>query len=209
VTGIWESQAVPRLTNVFLSSREVDRHRIDAVRGLAGTVLEIGFGSGRNVPFYPTEIEQVLAVEPSSVGRKLGAKRVAASTSPIRQVGLDGQALPLEDASVDAALCTFTLCTIPDATAALAEVRRTLRPGGRLHLLEHGLAPDPAVAARQHRLNGMQQRIFAGCNLDRPIDLLIDAAGFDVAELDTEWMKGPAFLKPWNNLYIGAARRSD
>ncbi len=205
MTAIWETQAVPRLTNLLLSSREVGRHRSEAVRGLAGTVLEIGFGSGLNVPFYPSEVEQVLAVEPSSVGRKLSAKRVAAGSSPIRHVGLDGQKLPLEDSSVDAALSTFTLCTIPDAMAALCEVRRALRPAGRLHFLEHGLAPDPAVAARQHRLNGIQQKVFAGCHLDRPIDRLLVDAGFAVAELDTGWMQGPALLKPWSYLYTGVA----
>jgi ubiquinone/menaquinone biosynthesis C-methylase UbiE len=207
VTGIWEREAVPRLTNVLLASGEVNRHRADAVRGLSGTVLEIGFGSGRNVPFYPSEITEVLAVDPSSVGRKLGAKRVAASPVPVRYAGLDGQELPLEDGSVDAGLCTFTLCTIPDTTAALRELRRVLRPGGRFHFLEHGLAPDPAVAARQHRLNGIQQRLFGGCHLDRPIDELVASAGFEVADLDTGWMRGPAFLKPWNYLYHGVAQR--
>ncbi len=209
MTGLWESQVVPRLTNAFLSSREVDGHRRDAVRGLSGTVLEIGFGSGRNVPFYPSEVDAVLAVDPSSVGRKLGAKRVAASSAPIRYVGLDGQDLGLEDASVDTALCTFTLCTIPDAGSALREVARVLRPGGRFHFLEHGLAPDADVAARQHKWNGMQQRVFGGCNLDRPIDRIIEGAGFEVAELETGWMAGPAFFKPWNYLYAGVARRSD
>ncbi len=208
MTGVWESQAVPRLTNLLLASREVGRHRSEAVRGLAGTVLEIGFGSGLNVPFYPSEVEQVLAVEPSSVGRKLASRRVAAAMTPIRHVGLDGQDLALEDGSVDAVLSTFTLCTIPDASAALGELRRVLRPGGALHVLEHGLAPDPAVAARQHRLNGMQQRLFGGCNLDRPMDRIVDAAGFDVDQLENDWMPGPSFLKPWNYLYIGAARRS-
>jgi ubiquinone/menaquinone biosynthesis C-methylase UbiE len=207
--GVWEDQALPRLTNVLLSTKEHGRRRGAAVRGLNGTVLEIGFGSGRNVPFYPSEVEEVLAVEPSDVAKTLSTKRVAASPIPVRQIGLDGEELPLEDASVDAALSTFTLCTIPDVTAALREVRRVLRPGGRLHFLEHGLAPEPGVAARQHRLNGLQQKVFGGCNLDRPIDHLVEEAGFDVVELDTDWMPAPSFMKPWNYLYSGVARRSD
>jgi ubiquinone/menaquinone biosynthesis C-methylase UbiE len=207
VTGIWEREVVPRLTNLLMASGEINRHRIDAVRGLSGTVLEIGFGSGRNVPFYPSEVTEVLAVDPSGVGRKLGAKRVGASPVPVRYVGLDGQELPLEDGTADAALCTFTLCTIPDAAAALREVRRVLRPGGRFHFLEHGLAPDPAIAARQHRLNGIQKRVFGGCHLDRPIDVLVASADFEVAELDTGWMRAPAFMKPWNYLYHGVAQR--
>jgi ubiquinone/menaquinone biosynthesis C-methylase UbiE len=209
VTGIWEREALPRLMNVLLASGEVDRHRREATRGLEGAVLEIGFGSGRNVPFYPPEVGEVFAVDPSGVGRKLAAKRVAATTIPIRFVGLDAQQIPLDDDRVDAALCTFTLCTVPDATAALREVRRVLRPGGRLHFLEHGLAADPAVAARQHRLNGMQRRLFGGCHLDRPIDRLVEGAGLEIAELDTGWMRAPAVMRPWNYLYTGVASRSD
>jgi SAM-dependent methyltransferase len=206
--GFWDDQVVPRCVAVALGTKAAAEFRQETVSGLSGTVVEIGFGSGLNVPFYPGEVDQVLAVEPSLVARRLAGKRVADATTPVRYVGLDGQQLPLEDASADAALSTFTLCTIPDVSAALDEVHRVLRPGGRFHFLEHGLAPDPAIAARQHRFNGLQQRVFDGCNLDREIDRLIEAAGFELEAVDHDWMPGPSFLKPWGYLYHGSAVRA-
>lgn len=199
---------VPRLTDVMLGNKEVGRHRCRAVTGLHGVVLELGFGSGLNVPVYPVEIEKVLAVEPSAVGRALGAKRIASSPVPVEFVGLDGQDVALADASVDAALSTFTLCTIPDAARALREVRRLLRPGGRFHFLEHGLCPDPDVARWQRRCNGLQHRVAGGCNLDRPVDRLIRDAGFDIEELQTDFLAGPRFSRPWGYLFEGVAQRS-
>jgi ubiquinone/menaquinone biosynthesis C-methylase UbiE len=170
-------------------------------------VLEIGFGSGLNLPEYPATVERVLAVDPSGVGRTLAAKRIAASPIPVEFVGLDGQDIPLGDASVDAALSTFTLCTIPDPTRALAEVRRVIRPNGRLHFLEHGLCPDPDVARWQHRCNGMQQRVAGGCNLDRAVDRLVDDAGFEIEALANGFLDGPKPMRPWGYLYEGRARR--
>jgi SAM-dependent methyltransferase len=203
--AVWREQVVPRLTDVLLRTEEVRGHRREVVTGLRGVVVEIGFGSGLNVPLYPAEVEMVYAIEPSEVGRKLAAKRVEASPVPIRFVGLDGQDLPLAGESVDAALSTFTLCTIPDVTRALGELRRVLRPGGRFHFLEHGLCPEPATARWQHRLNGLQQRLAAGCNLDRPIDRLVREAGFQIQELRNAWFLGPPPSKPWGYLYEGAA----
>src|SRR5437870_5009043 len=190
--AVWREQVVPRLTDVMLGTNEVRGHRREVIEGLRGVVVEIGFGSGLNVPLYPPEVEMVYAIEPSEVGRKLAAKRVEASPVPIRFVGLDGQDLPLTGESVDAALSTFTLCTIPDVTRALGELRRVLRPGGRFHFLEHGL-------------NGLQQRLAAGCNLDRPIDRLVREAGFQIQELRNAWFLGPPPSKPWGYLYEGAA----
>ena len=203
--AVWREQVVPRLTDVMLGTDEVRGHRREAIDGLRGVVVEIGFGSGLNVPLYPPEVEMVYAIEPSAVGRKLAAKRVAASPVPIRFVGLDGEDLPLDGESVDAALSTFTLCTIPDVTRALYELRRVLRPGGRFHFLEHGLCPEPATARWQHRLNGLQQCLAAGCNLDRPIDRLVREAGFQIQELRNAWFRGPPPSKPWGYLYEGAA----
>ncbi len=203
--SVWEDQVLPRLIDRLLASREVGRHRRRATEGLSGTVVEVGFGSGLNVPYYPDAVTELLAVEPSGVARRLSEKRVEQSKVVVRQIGLDGQHIPLGDGSVDAALSTFTLCTIPDAGAALAEIRRVLRPGGRLHFLEHGLAPDPKTARRQRRWNGFQQRVGGGCNLNRAIDRLVLDAGFEVDELRNEWMRGPSALKPWNYLYTGVA----
>ncbi len=200
---------VPRLTDVMLGNEQIRRHRRRAAAGLRGVVLEIGFGSGLNVPVYPDEVEKVLAVDPSMVGRALAAERIASSAVAVDFVGLDGQDIPLADASVDTALSTFTLCTVPDAAQALAEVRRILRPGGELHFLEHGLSPDAGVARWQHRCNGIQQRVAGGCNLDRPVDRLIRAAGFEMRELQTGFLGGPKISRPWAYLYEGLAQLTD
>ena len=158
---------------------------------LTGQVLEIGFGSGLNVPFYPPGLTRVYALDPATAGRKLAAGRVAASPVPIEYIGLDAQRIPLDDGSVDSVLTTWTLCTIPDPAQALAEVRRILRPGGTLHFIEHGRAPDPKVARRQDRLEPFQQRIFGGCQLTRNIDQLVAASGLELNQLDTYYRPGP------------------
>jgi SAM-dependent methyltransferase len=203
----WTDQVVPRFTDKMLGSSAVMKLRRGAVDSLAGDVVEIGFGSGLNVPLYPAEVTRVYAVDPSQVGRKLSQDRVDASPVPVDFVGIDGAQLPLDDASVDAALSTFTLCTIPDVTRALSEVLRVLRPGGTFHFLEHGLCPDPAVARNQRRFNGMQQRLAGGCHLDRPIDALVREAGFEITELAHDQMPGPKFMLPWGYLYEGVATR--
>lgn len=203
--GLWSDQVVPRLTDVALGNEEVRRHRRRAVAGLRGVVLEIGFGSGLNAPLYPDEVEKILAVEPSEVGRGLAAKRVESSAVPVEFVGLDGQDIPLPDASVDAALSTFTLCTVPDPVRALSEIRRILRPGGQFHFLEHGLCPEAGVARWQHRCNGLQQRLAGGCNLDRPIDRLVHDGGFEIDELHVGYLRGPRASRPWSYLYEGVA----
>ncbi len=203
--GMWNDRVVPRIVDRALSGKDIRRYRERAVAGLHGTVLEIGFGSGLNVPVYPPEVETVLAVDPSGLGRQLAAGRVAASPVRVEFIGLDGEEIPLDDASVDAALSTFTLCTIPDAARALGEVRRILKPGGRFHFLEHGLSPDADVARWQHRCNGLEQRVAGGCNIDRPMDALVRDAGFELADLHNEYMRGPKMARPWGYLYLGRA----
>jgi ubiquinone/menaquinone biosynthesis C-methylase UbiE len=160
---------------------------------LAGNVVEIGFGSGLNIPFYPVAVTLVAAVEPSDLGWKLADQRLKAASVPVQRSGLDGQSLPLADNSYDAALSTWTLCTIPDAAAALGELRRVLKPGGKLHFLEHGLAPDEHVRRWQRRLDPLEQRIFGGCHITRPIVDLLTAAGFTITDLDVFYEKGPKF----------------
>jgi len=129
-------------------------------------------------------------VEPSDLAWRLAQPRIEHLSAPVRRAGLDGERLDLADGSVDAALSTYTLCTIPDVRAALLEVRRVLRPGGRLHFVEHGLAPDERVRRWQRRLEPMQKRIFGGCHLTRPIVDLLTTAGFVVTELDVFYEKG-------------------
>lgn len=205
--NFWDEQVVPRLTDKLLGNAEMRAHRAHVVGGLHGTVVEIGFGSGLNVPVYPPEIGDVLAIEPSETARRLARPRVAASPVHVEFRGLDGQHLPLADASVDGALSTFTLCTIPDASLALRELLRVLKPGGSFHFLEHGLSPDPKVERWQQRLNGMQRACCGGCNLDRAIDRLILDAGFELPELRHDAMKGPKFMAPWSHLYTGIATK--
>jgi ubiquinone/menaquinone biosynthesis C-methylase UbiE len=207
--GFWDDQVVPRFTDKMLSNRDVMRRRKHITGELHGDVVEIGFGSGLNVPSLPEGVSTVYAVEPSLVARELAAERIAESPVDVRLVGLDGQSLPLDDTSVDAALSTFTLCTIPDVERALREVRRVLKPGGTFHFLEHGLSPDSAVEKWQHRLNGIEKTVAGGCHLDRPIDELIRDAGLEVTRLDHDELAGPKFMRPWSYLYEGVATRPE
>ncbi|HEX4867165.1 MAG TPA: methyltransferase domain-containing protein [Acidimicrobiales bacterium] len=193
--GVYREQVLPRIIDVAcgLQSNECLRERVCA--GLEGKVVEVGFGSGLNVPHYPAAVTEVAAVEPSDTAWKLAQKRVLASRTLVRRVGLDGQSLPLPDDSCDAALSTWTLCTIPDVATALWEVRRVLKPGGTFHFVEHGLAPDVKVQRLQHRLEPVQKRLFGGCHLTRRIADLLSAAGFTIVEADVFYEDGaPRFL---------------
>lgn len=147
------------------------------------------------------------AVEPSDVAWRLAEPRIAAGRVPVRRGGLDGARLDLPDASMDTALSTFTLCTIADLDAALAEVTRVLRPGGRLHFLEHGLAPDEGTVRWQRRLDGFQQRAFGGCHLTRDIPALLSRAGFEVEVDAAAYLPGPSLSHPWGYVHRGRARR--
>lgn len=188
--GFYEEQVLPRIIDVALG-KPMDPVRAQVAAPLAGEVLEIGFGSGRNLPHLPSAVTRFLAVEPAAVGRSLAARRIAEAPVPVEVVGLDGQALALDDASVDHVLVTWTLCTIPDVEKALGEMHRVLRPGGQLHFVEHGRSPDPKVARRQDRLTPLWGRLFGGCHLNRPIEELVTSAGFVTAELENYRMPGP------------------
>ena len=192
--NLYREQLLPRLIDWACGGRSLGRWRRRLAADLSGTVVEIGSGSGLNIEHLPDSVERLLAVEPSDVARRLASRRVQRSTTPVEHIGLDGASIPLGDASCDSALATFVLCTIPDVETALSEVRRVLKPGGRFHVLEHGLAPDAPVRRWQHRLEPMQKRLADGCHLTRDPVALVTAAGFEIIETTSLYGRGP---KPW------------
>jgi ubiquinone/menaquinone biosynthesis C-methylase UbiE len=200
--GFYREQVVPRLIDKMCGATAMRPWRTEVTAGLTGRVVEIGFGSGLNVDHYPAAVECVMAVEPATVARRLSEARVRRSTVPVTHIGLDGQAISLDDHSCDSALCTFTLCTIADVARALSEVRRVLRPGARFHFLEHGVAPDAAVAAWQRRVEPLPRRLADGCHLTRDPVALIEAAGFTVDHVAQRYASGP---KPWSWFSVGTA----
>jgi ubiquinone/menaquinone biosynthesis C-methylase UbiE len=202
--SFYGDHVLPRLLDLLLRGEDTHEIRAGAASHLTGEVLEIGFGSGLNVPFYPAGLTRVRALDPATVGRKLAAGRVAASPVPIEYIGLDAQRIPLPDASVDSVLTTWTLCTIPDVAGALAEVRRVLRPGGTLAFIEHGRSPDPKVARAQHRLEPLHRRVLGGCHLTRPIDHIISASGLELTGLQASYRPGP---KSTSYTYEGQATK--
>ena len=205
--GIWATQVTPRLVASGGEDEKIRALRARACAGLHGEVVELGFGSGLNIGLYPSAVTRIVAVEPSDVGWELGAERRARSPIPIDRGDLDGQWLSLPDASADAVLSTFTLCTIPDARRALAEVRRVLRPGAALHFLEHGIAPEEGVQRWQHLIEPVQKKVFDGCHLTRPIDRLVEESGLVVADIERAYAPMPKVMRPWVFGYLGRAVR--
>ena len=201
--GFYSDRVLPRAMDVVMRGDELAAVRARVASGLSGEVLEVGFGSGLNVAHYPPTVTRVLAVDPATVGRRLAARRVAASLVPISYVGLDGQSLPLPDDSVDHALTTWTLCTIPDVEQALLEIRRVLRPGGSLHFIEHGRAAIDGLSPAGSAHPGAAPH-RGGCHLNRAIDKLITSGGLELTRLDTYYLSG---LKTINFSYEGIATK--
>ena len=202
--GFYRQHVLPRLVDRACNSGELRRWRRQVTAGLSGTVVEVGFGSGLNMPAYPPEVQLVYAVEPASAARQLAEERIAESHVHVEHIGLRGESIPLDDGSCDGALSTFTLCTIPDVEAALAEVRRVLRPGGRFHFLEHGVSPDEGVATWQRRIEPAQKLLADGCHLTRDPLALVRAAGFEIERTESRYGSGP---KPWTWFTEGMAVR--
>lgn len=199
----YDERILPRVIDVTCSDRNTGKWRAQVCAPLAGDVLEVGFGSGTNLRHYPDAVERVLAVEPADLAWERAQDAVAGFGRPVTRVGLDGAALTLPDESVDAVVSSYTMCTIAELTAALGEFRRVLRPGGALHFVEHALAPDADVAAKQRRWQPRWERFAGGCHLDRDIPGLVAEAGFTLEGLEAFYAPGPGFMRPFNWLTIG------
>ncbi len=200
--GLWGEHVVPRLADAMLRGREMGQLRGLACSSLSGRVLELGFGGGLNIRWYPPEVSEVVAVEPSDVGWGLSQRRRARTDLSISRGFLDGQHLAAPDGAFDAVLSTFTLCTIPDVSQALAEARRVLKSDGRFVFLEHGLAPTPGMVSWQRRLDPIQKACGGGCHLSRDIPALV-AEHFDVRLDHQGYLEKPS---PFTYLYRGVGR---
>ncbi|MCZ6533155.1 MAG: methyltransferase domain-containing protein [SAR324 cluster bacterium] len=200
--GIYAKYVLPRLVKLTMNTRVLNEQRGKCLAGARGRVLEVGFGNGLNLKHYPPEVEEVVGVDPSSEAEKLARQEIQRCNFPVRVHTASAEALPFDAGSFDTVAVTWTLCTIPDAARALAEIKRVLKAEGRLHFVEHGLAPQPRVARWQHRLNGIQKALAGGCHLNRDIAALIAGAGFQLETLETYYVKGPP---THTHLYRGIA----
>lgn len=200
--GLYNDQILPRCLAWAMGRNAFQKHRARCLTGLSGRVLEIGFGAGHNLAFYPDDVTEVMALEPSELARRISMERVERAPMPVSFVGLDGAQIPLDANSVDGIACTWTLCTIPEVERALDEMRRVLKPGGCLHFVEHGRSELGPVARWQDRLNPIQRRLAGGCNLNRQIDDLVESR-FDMLSLDRFNMSGPRVL---TSTYLGVAQ---
>jgi ubiquinone/menaquinone biosynthesis C-methylase UbiE len=203
VASFYERHVLPPVLDFVMRQEPIMRQRAKVVPEATGRVLEIGIGSGLNLALYDRDrVEAIIGLDPSSELREMARTRAREAGLDVEWIPLGGESIPLSDASVDTVVSTYTMCTIPGIERALAEMRRVLRPGGRLLFSEHGRAPDEGVRRWQDRLNPLWRRIGGGCNLNRPIDVLIRDAGFDLSRLDTMYVPGP---RPMTWTYWGSA----
>jgi ubiquinone/menaquinone biosynthesis C-methylase UbiE len=202
----YERRVLPHIINIAMNTKVFQEERSRCLRDLKGVVLEIGFGTGLNLPHYSGAVTKVIGVDPSEMSAKLAKQRIAASPFPVETVSLSAEKLPVPDASFESIVSTFSLCTIPNVSAALAEMRRALDPNGRFYFVEHGLAEEPHVERWQQRLNPISRRLLGGCNLNRPIATLIEEAGFEIERLEKSYLRdAPKF---GGFLYRGVAKRT-
>jgi len=204
--GWYRDRVFVRIMNTLMNTKETRRIRGEVCSPLHDEVVEIGFGTGLNLPHLPAAVKRLRAVDPLERGRELAADRLASTPVPVEFVGLDGEHLPLEDESADTVLSTWTLCSIPDPVAAVREIRRVLKPGGTFHFAEHGRSPDERVRRWQDRLNGVQNRIACGCNLNRDIAGIVEEGGLRLERLDTFYAKGDPKTLGWT--FEGVASRT-
>lgn len=200
---LYQRWLLPRLINWSMRNRDLAAYRERLVAAAWGRVLEIGVGSGLNLPFYTGAAQIVLGLDPAGALLRMARRKLTEAPCPVLLLAGSAEAIPLKDGSVDTIVMTWTLCSIPDPHRALQEMRRVLRPDGELLFVEHGLAPEPRVEAWQHRLTPIWSRIGGGCHLDRPMDRLVASAGFEITELRKGYMNR---LKPMTFMYEGSAR---
>jgi ubiquinone/menaquinone biosynthesis C-methylase UbiE len=201
--GFYSDHVLPWLCHLAMRNRRLAPYRGRIVSAAEGRILEIGIGSGLNLPLYRPQAREILGLEPGSRLIEMARRASQDLTLPVSLIEGSAESIPLESHSVDTVLTTWTLCTIPHASAALTEMRRVLRPSGRLLFVEHGLAPDQSVQKWQNRLTPIWSHVSGGCHLNRPIRSLIENAGFRFDRLDTGYMPGP---KPMAFMYEGSAR---
>lgn len=201
---LYDKYVLPHFINFACGMKPITYQRKKVVPEASGRILEVGMGSGLNIPFYdPSKVEKVFGLEPSSDMRTLAAKRVAVAPFEVEFIDLPGEEIPLDDNSVDTVLLTYTLCTIPDTQKALAQMKRVLKPGGKLLFSEHGVAPDESVERWQKRINPIWKPIGGGCNLNRAIPQLIEQAGFKIKDMDMGYLPGTPKFAGFN--YWGEA----
>ena len=202
--SFYAERVLPHLINLACSTRPQQKQREKIVHLAEGDILEVGFGSGLNLPYYDrAKVRRIIGLEPSAGMRRKAAANVAASGLDVEFIDLPGEEIPLPAASVDTVLITYTLCTIPDAVAALDGMRRVLKPGGRLIFCEHGIAPDAGVQKWQNRLNSGWRRLAGGCNMNRDIPALLEQGGFEITLDERMYIPGPRVL---NYNFWGTAR---
>jgi ubiquinone/menaquinone biosynthesis C-methylase UbiE len=200
--GFYQDQIVPLLINWSMRQKNLAAYRARIIPAAEGRVLEIGIGSGLNLPFYSRNVARVIGLEPSPRLLAMARRVERTDNGSVEFIEGSAEAIPLQDASVDTVVTTWTLCSIPDALRALRDMRRVLRPGGRLLFVEHGRAPDPNVIWWQDRLTPAWKRLGGGCHLNRAIETLIEGAGFQFDRLETGYIRGP---KPMTFMYEGSA----
>jgi ubiquinone/menaquinone biosynthesis C-methylase UbiE len=203
--SFYNDRILPHLVNLSMRNRHLVPYRERVISAAEGRVLEIGIGSGLNLPFYSPHVHEIIGLEPSARLLAMARRTASRSTLPIAFVEGSAEAIPLDSHSIDTVVTTWTLCTIPEAVNALTEMRRVLRPGGQLVFVEHGRAPEANIQTWQDRLNPLWKRISGGCHLNRPIRTLIETAGFSIAQIETGYIRGP---KPMAFLYEGRAKPS-
>jgi ubiquinone/menaquinone biosynthesis C-methylase UbiE len=201
--SFYQEQIVPLLINLAMRQRKLAAYRSRVVPAAEGRVLEIGIGSGLNLPFYSCNVEHIIGLDPSPKLLLMARRHPQPDASPVEFVEGSAEAIPLENRSVDTVVTTWTLCSIPDAEGALREIHRVLKPAGRLLFVEHGRAPDPNVRWWQDHLTPAWKRLGGGCHLNRAIGTLIEGAGFQFEQFETGYMPGP---KPMTFMYEGSAR---